>query len=247
MAPNKPDRGQRKKSADDDMSEAVDGIILHVMEALTDDRVLKLLKKALYPQPLIEKMYLMSASIDALTKQISEKDTRIRELEKKVCTLEELADKNEQYTQRSNLMFRGFKETGKGEDTDAKIMALVNNDMKLAPPLTLVDIARSHRLGKTREGAGNRLIIVRFNSDRVRDSVHRARVNLKVYNQQHRNAPVFVNDDLTARRSKLAFDCRQMKKENRITDTWTYNGKILIKDLNNQIAEVSCSEDLRHY
>ena len=60
MAPNKPDRGQRKKSADDDIGEAEDGTILHVMEALTDDRVLKLLTKALYRQPLIEKIDLMS-------------------------------------------------------------------------------------------------------------------------------------------------------------------------------------------
>ena len=96
------------------------------MEALTDHRVMKLLKKALYRQPLIEKIDLMSANIDALTKQINDKDTRIRDLKKKVCTLEQLAEKNEQYTRRSNLVFRGFKETGKDEDTDAKMMALVN-------------------------------------------------------------------------------------------------------------------------
>ena len=44
---------------------------------------------------------------------------------------------------------------------------------------------------------------------------------LKTYNSQHREAPVFVNDDLTTRRAKLAFDCRILKKENKIADTWT--------------------------
>ena len=76
--------------------------------------------------------------------------------------------------------------------------SLVNNEMKITPALALSDIARSHRLGKMREGAGNRrAIIVRFNSDRVRDCVYRGRVNLKGYNSQHRDNPVFINDDLT--------------------------------------------------
>ena len=60
-------------------------------------------------------------------------------------------------------------------------------------------------LNLQREGAGNGAIIVRFNSDRVRESVHRGQVNLKEFNQVHRDHPVFINDDLTVRRSKLAF------------------------------------------
>ena len=92
--------------------------------------------------------------------------------------------------------------------------------MKITPALALSDIARSHRLGKMREGAGNRrAIIVRFNSDRVRDCVYRGFVNLKGYNSQHRDNPGFINDDLTARRSKLAFECRQLKKAKKISDT----------------------------
>ena len=115
----------------------------------------------------------------------------------------------------------------------AHILSLVNNEIKITPVLTLTDIARSHRLGKQREGAGNRAIIVRLNSDRVRDSVYRGRVNLKEFNQVNRDHPVFINDDLTARRSKLGFDCRQVKKGKRITDTWTYYGKLLVKDISN--------------
>ena len=123
------------------MSEAEEGIVLRVIEALTDDRVLSLLKKVLYPHPLDDKL-----------EQISKKNARIRQLEMKVNTLEEEMDKHEQYTRRSNIVFRGFAETGQGENMDAKILSLVNNEMKITPALTLTDIARSHRLGKPCSG-----------------------------------------------------------------------------------------------
>ena len=99
-------------------------------------------------------------------------------------------------------------------------------------------IARSHRLGAPREGGRPRPIIVRFFSDKARDAVYRARSGLKVYTSQNRDAPVFVNDDLTNRRAKLAFDCRKLKKEKKIADTWTYNGKVVVKDLTGKISEV---------
>ena len=230
-----------------DVGEA-DGIVLRVIEALTDERILSLLKKALYPQPLDDKIERMNTTIESFTKTIRERDARIEQLERKVDTIEQEVDRLEQYTRRSNLVFRGFAETGQGENTDAKIISLVNNEMKITPALALSDIARSHRLGKMREGAGNRrAIIVRFNSDRVRDCVYRGRVNLKGYNSQHRDNPVFINDDLTARKSKLAFECRQLKKAKKISDTWTYYGKLIVKDLSSNISEVTCEADLRRY
>ena len=251
MAQNK--KGPKSTSGEQasgvaDVGEA-DGIVLRVMEALTDERILSLLKKALYPQPLDDKIERMNTTIETLTKTIRERDARIEQLERKVDTIEQEVDWLEQYTRRSNLVFRGFAETGQGENTDAKILSLVNNEMKITPALALSDIARSHRLGKMREGAGNRraVIIVRFNSDRVRDCVYRGRVNLKGYNSQHRDNPVFINDDLTARRSKLAFECRQLKKAKKISDTWTYFGKLIVKDHSSNISEVTCEADLRRY
>ena len=80
-----------------------------------------------------------------------------------------------------------------------------------------------------------RPIIVRFQSQRLRDEVYRARTKLKDYNQQRRDAQIVINDDLTARRSKLAYDARQLKKAKKITDCWTSYGKILIKDLTNKV------------
>ena len=148
MAP-KDDRAQRKKSTDDDAVEG--GILLTAMEAQADKRVLKLLRKALYPQPLLDKLNEISTGIENLTAQLLTKDTVIAELQKKVYVLEESADAAEQYTRRSNLVFHGFGEiNGGNEDTDAKIIALINDEMDIVTPLQIGDIARSHRLGTTR-------------------------------------------------------------------------------------------------
>ena len=133
MGPNKPKKGQRTKSGEQasgeaDMGEAEEGIVLRVMEALTDDRILTLLKKALYPQPLDDKLQRMNDTIEALTKAISERDGRIQQLERKVDTIEQEMDRLEQYTRRSNLVFRGIAETDLGENTDAKILSSEQRD-----------------------------------------------------------------------------------------------------------------------
>ena len=164
-------------------------------------------QKAFYPQLLLDKFNKMNAHIGGLTAQLTSKDEKIPDLEERVEKLEESADRTEQYSRRSNLLFSGFEESGKGENSDGKIITLVNDALKLTPYKQAHDIARSQRLGVPHP------IIVRFSSDKALDSVDRTLSGLKMYNSQHREAPVFVNDDLTTRRAKLAFDCRKLKKK----------------------------------
>ena len=127
---------------------------------------------------------------------------------------------------------------------------LCNEAMGLSPPLVVTDIERSHRLGppKDREGRDRtRPVIVRFRSERLRDSVYRARTKLKSHNIQQPDARIFVNEDLTARRASLAYLARQAKKSRRITDSWTADGKVLIKDLTNNILQITSEKDLAKY
>ena len=93
----------------------------------------------------------------------------------------------------------------------------------------------------------HRPIIVQFASDRSRDEVYRARINLKAFNGAHRTSPVYINDDLTSRRSKIAFDCRSLKKQKKISGTWTFDGKILIKDLNSKLSDINSGAALGVY
>ena len=55
---------------------------------------------------------------------------------------------------------------------------------------------------------------------------------------------VFVNKDLTAARAALASETRQLKKAGKILDTWTVNGKVMVKNRRNEIAPIKSSADL---
>ena len=90
------------------------------------------------------------------------------------------------------------------------------------------------------------LHIVRFTTERLRDDVFKARTTLKLYNNNHRDSPIYINDDLTARRAKLSFDTRILKREKRIQDCWTAFGKVVIKTTTNLIKEIKSQADLQN-
>ena len=56
--------------------------------------------------------------------------------------------------------------------------------------------------------------------------------------------PVFIEDDLTQRRAKLAFHARKLRRDRTITDTWVFDTKIMIKNRYGQISEVKSEADL---
>ena len=41
--------------------------------------------------------------------------------------------------------------------------------------------------------------------------------------------PVFVNEDLTQRRSQLFYEARRLKKQGRLFGAWSQQGNILVK------------------
>ena len=163
--------------------------------------------------------------------------------------LERQLDAHEQYSRRPNLRIQGIPEDGRGEDVELKVLFVVNEKMGFYPPLRPTDIERSHRLGRAVSGQERpRAVIVRFGSERVRDSVYRARGSLKGHNdgkQQH--ARIFINEDLTARRATIAFKARELKKQRTIQDCWTHSGRILVKDNDNNIHEISSYIDLKRF
>ena len=73
------------------------------------------------------------------------------------------------------------------------------------------------------------------------------RKNLKGMIDTEYPHPIFLQDDLTARRVKLAFAARELKRHARISDTWVWDSKILIKDRHNRIHIIKSLENLRPY
>ena len=143
------------------------------------------------------------------------------------------------------LRIQRIPETGEGEDTTLAILELVNAKMAVTPPVAKEDIVVSHRLGKQRDtGDRPRAVIVVFSKITVRNDVIRARRRLRNTRDQHQ---VFVNEDLAQRRAALVAATRQLKRNQKIADCWTYNRKIVIKTLANAIKIISTQAELNTF
>ena len=92
-----------------------------------------------------------------------------------------------------------------------------------------------------------RSVIVKFSSRRVKSHVMAARKKLKNLNKVKYPTPVFLQDDLTQRRAKLAYLGRKLVQQKKIEDTWVFDSKILIKDLHNRIRPIRNIKDLAIY
>ena len=112
--------------------------------------------------------------------------------------------------------------------TEQKVLLLINEIIGFIPLLALTNLERAHRIGPAKDKEGRprkRPTIVRFRSERLRDSVFRSRYNLNEYNQGHPDAIIFMNEDLTAHRASLTFKTRLQctkttAKDKRLLDNW---------------------------
>ena len=159
-----------------------------------------------------------------------------------------------------------------------KILALVNDDLSLEPPLELAEIEVAHRLPHPRRTApqrsqgqgplpqvsaadhtdttspvsssadrGPRMVIVKFANRRVKSRVMDVRKELRNLDEEKYPRPIYFQDDLTARRAKIAYQARQGKKAGKLMDTWVIDSKVMVKDRNNRIHQVRTQKDIEHF
>ena len=233
-------KSRQSASEDDDLA-------IRMVALLKEDTVATQMKALFHPKEVLAVISSLTAKVDHLTSQLALKDARIDGLEQRLAKLEIDSDSQEQYSRRPNLRIQGLPEQGAGT-TDDKVLFVINDTMGLTPPLVLTDIERSHRLGPKTDREGRprtRVTIVRFRSERVRDTVFRARTVLKNHNKQHSDAQIYLNEDLPARRASMAFETRKLKQQKKILDCWTATGKVFVKDLTNKIIQISTTDDLK--
>ena len=142
-----------------------------------------------------------------------------RQLREQVDTLEQRMDEMEQYSRRTCLKIAGIPERA-NEETDKVILQMAK---EMAVPLQEGEISRSHRLPNGKKKTP-RDIVVRFTTYNKRLLFLKGRKKLRE-TRQH----VYVNEHLTKQRSDIAFQCRQLKKDKLVVDTWTRDGKIFVK------------------
>lgn len=171
----------------------------------------------------------------ALKDELRERDETIDSLKSQLRELHSKDDELEQYTRRNSLRISGIPETP-DENCYGKALSLANDQLKLNPPLTLSDIDRTHRAGPRKPGQP-RALLVKFATYQQRDRIMSAKRNLH-------NPQVFINEDLTRKRAVLFWHARQAKREGRIKDAWTRDGRVMIKGLDDRRTQISSINDL---
>ena len=181
-----------------------------------------------------------------LREQLKHKDEEILRLKKTISDQQVMLDNLEQHGRRDSLRITGIPENPEHDDTDGAVLS-VCQQIKVDPPVEPRDIVVSHRVGKS-AGGRPRQILVKFATRNVRERVFKARTALKMFNKDNEEVPnIYINDDLTQLQAGLARDARSLKTNNKINDTWTIYGKVMIKDNHGHVKTISKPDDLIEY
>ena len=195
--------------------------------------------------------------------QNEEKQRKIEQMEMKITELEIKSDELEQYSRRNSLRIQGLPEVP-GEDLLERVLYLARNRMSVE--IDEADIDRLHRIGPP---SSKREILIKFTSYKAKEIVFKCRSGLrkhadppeefdpeintnddddddldKKYGQDLTRDRIFINEDLTKTRNHLLWKARQLKKEKKIFDCWSFDGRILIKKLDNKIINIRHVKDL---
>lgn len=114
--------------------------------------------------------------------------------------------------------------------------------------LDLRDIDRSHRVGRVNRDSDAevnprpREIIVKLKSHGARLSFLRGRKTLRENREK-----IFINEDLTKTRKNLAYECRKLKRDRKILNTWVYDGNVFVTDRGGSKVKVTQNSELEIY
>ena len=145
-----------------------------------------------------------------IDEKIAPLHARIDKLQTDNDDLRQQLDELEQYGRRPLIRFSGIRET-QGEDTKTKILEATSTaGINLQPD----DIINSHRLGNPNsKRKGPRQIIARLKS--VDTKFHILR-NARKFKQHDETKHISANEDLTKRRDRLLYLCRQLCRQRRL-------------------------------
>ena len=180
--------------------------------------------------------------IDSLKQENQSLRQQNVELQEQITALQDTADTQEQYSRRNSLRISGVKESA-GESTDDAVLAIAS---AVGSSIHLADIDRTHRVGRPNTGGKPRDIIVKMATYRARQNLYTKRSGLKGSTYQR----VFINEDLTRRRSHLMYRARQLVKVNKLLGAWSSDGVILVKSSTNgrtSIHRVTRESDLDRF
>ena len=179
-----------------------------------------------------------SKLVETATEKTSEKMVKIEEEHEKhedrIVALENMADDFEQSKRACNIVVRGLMQT---EDTKAVVVNMLKEGLGLNANEN--DIRYAIKIAVKHETPGTNTVKVAFYDARLREDVYSRRLKLKGTN-------VFISEDLTLKKSALAYQAREYARSSPNATTWTSDGQIFLKDsIDGKPRIVKKANDLR--
>ena len=246
---------------------------IHLIEALQDPSVIENFQKLFEKsnKKTHDAITELQNNVVRLINKLSERDKEISDLRNEIEELREELDELQQYSRKPSIRVYGIPES-EDEDTDQLLLQLFNKRMQLQPPVQLQEIEISHRVGRNPNGdqprdqpSLPRAIIARFASRRIKAKVMKEKKKLREKPAPAENEtdetngsgttdnmedtsltssrPIYISDDLTRRRARLAKMGRDLRRRGKIRDTWVFDGRIMIKDNRNKVHEIRRESD----
>ena len=229
-----------------------------LVNALTNQKVIAVLSKV-FDDVLSKRLCHLEETVIKLNADLCDRMKEIQKLESDNALLKtEMFSKSkkiedlERYSRQDDLIIHGISESfasivSESSQMQADIVQPSNElsaesenaflrfcSDQLGVKLSSADISTCHRLKGKRTGTDStRPLIDRFTSRKAKIAVLAARKKLAA--QRDSSPKVYINEHLTPTAVKLFAEARRLKKQHQINDTWTRNGLIYVKELNNNI------------
>lgn len=243
-----------------------------LVEALLDTKVVEALAKALSPfialsvdeaigkrlEGLVTSVRELKGEVTRLHKQCDETAKVNEGLQKKLLEQERRIDDLECYSRSDNLVIRGLPEQSSAERAsggaaldsrpseleshtavECTVVKFIKDSLGLE--VSPQDISIAHRI-KAGPKDSTRPVIVRFTTRKIRNSVYRAKSQLK-----NSTTRIYISEHLTKGTSDLFFEARKLVREKKLFAAWTQNGLVHVKfssDSSARAAVVRCRSDM---
>ena len=204
-----------------------------LLAAALDQPIVQAKLKSIFGQQLNDTIKKIDEKVRKLEDEIEKDRKQLKVMQQKMDQLASLIDAQEMYSRRTSIRISGITENPRGEDVKEDVLRV------LSPMgITLEAINRMHRVGKKTPNRP-RQVLVQFISYRSKEKVmSQAPTLLKGTN-------IFINEDLTEKRATLLYEARKLRREGRIAQCWSRDGRIMAKvTLNGRKHLITSLDDL---
>ena len=163
--------------------------------------------------------------LDEKVQQLEEKqqsrDVYLRENPEIISDMQLKIDDLEQCNKKNHLRIVGLVEED-GEDIIQKVVDLAKEKLNIMSAKAS-DFEDIQRMGP-KDYKPNRDVLVICTNSTMKNQLYKRRKCLRDYSE-----PIFINEELTSKRSRLFYHARLLRKRSKIFGVWSQNGNIMVK------------------